>query len=60
MDSIPNLRTVMIMIMMTIIILILLIMTVIVIPIIHLNSEFIFLLTQQANDYFSQQKYKRD
>jgi len=31
-------------------------MTVIVITIIHLNSEFFGGLTQQANDYFSQQK----
>jgi len=50
----------MMMMMMMTIILILLIMTVIVITIIHLDSEFIFVLTQQANDYFSQQKYKRE
>ena len=31
----------------------------IVITIIHLNSELIFVLIRQANDHFSQQKYKR-
>jgi hypothetical protein len=46
--------------MMTVIILILLILIVILITIIHLNSEFIFVLTQQPNDRFSQQKYKRE
>jgi len=61
-----NLRTMVIMMMMmmmmttTIILLVFLIMIVIVITIIHLNSEFIFVLNQQPNDHFSQQKYKRE
>jgi Na+-transporting methylmalonyl-CoA/oxaloacetate decarboxylase gamma subunit len=42
--------------MMTIIILILLIMIIIILAIIHLNSEFIFVLIQQPSDHFGQQK----
>ena len=44
----------------TIIILILLIIIVMIVTTIHLNSEFIFVLTKKPNGHYSQHKYKRE